>query len=86
MTPCNRRSFMTRIVVGTAALAAVGRVYADAPATPTTASGSTSSCGDCEFYTATPGAATGSCAFAGKIVSADGGCGAFSERKTPVAD
>jgi hypothetical protein len=67
MTPCNRRIFMTRIVVGTAALAAVGRVYADAPATPAAAPGTTSSCGECEYYTATPGESQGACAFAGTV-------------------
>jgi hypothetical protein len=92
MTSCNRRIFMTRIVVGTAALAAVGRVYADTPATAGSAPGSapgtaSSSCGDCAFYTAAPGAAAGSCAFAGgKSVTANDGCGAFAERQKPGAN
>ncbi len=85
MTPCNRRTFMTRIVVGTAALAAVGRAYADSPATVATGSGTASSCGECEFYTAAPGDSKGSCAFSGKTVSADGGCGEFTERQKPGA-
>jgi hypothetical protein len=77
---------MTRIVVGTAALAAVGRVYADTPATAGAAAGSTaSSCGECAFYTAAPGASSGSCAFAGKTVDASDGCGAFAERQKPGA-
>jgi hypothetical protein len=52
MTPCNRRTFMTRFIVGTTALAAVGRVYAQTPATAGVASATGSSCGECAFYTA----------------------------------
>jgi len=76
---------MTRLVVGTAAFAAVGRVYAQTPATAGAASGTTSSCGECAFYSATPGAAAGTCAFAGKTVSADDGCGAFTAQQKPAA-
>jgi hypothetical protein len=76
---------MTRIVAGTAALAAVGRVYADTPAT--TGSGTASSCGECAFYTATPGDSKGTCAFAGdKSVAVDDGCGAFAPRQKAAAD
>jgi hypothetical protein len=77
---------MTRLVVGTTALAAVGRVYAETPATATPASGTGSSCGECAFYTATPGAAAGTCAFAGKTVTADDGCGAFAPQQKAAAD
>jgi hypothetical protein len=86
MTPCNRRTFMTRFIVGTTALAAVGRVYAQTPATAGVASATGSSCGECAFYTATPGSAAGTCAFAGKTVSADDGCGAFVRQQKPAAD
>jgi hypothetical protein len=65
---------MTRVVLGTAALATVGRAIAD----PSTSTGSQDSCANCAFYTPTPGATTGTCAFAGKTVSADGGCGEFT--------
>jgi hypothetical protein len=61
---------MVRVVVGSAALAAVGRSLAAAPARQ-------ASCAACEFYAPTPGADAGTCAFAGKTVSADGGCGEF---------
>jgi hypothetical protein len=69
---------MTRVVLGTAALATVGRALADSgTAAPQ------DRCADCQFYTAasgtpTPGAATGTCTMSGKIVSADGGCGEFA--------
>jgi hypothetical protein len=76
---------MTRLVVGTTALAAVGRVYAETPGTAAAASG-TGSCGECAFYAATPGAAAGTCAFAGKTVTADDGCGAFAPQHKPAAD
>jgi len=65
---------MIRVVVGTAALATAGRVLAD----PTTGAAGRDSCANCEFYTPTPGSSTGTCAFAGKTVSADGGCGEFT--------
>jgi len=77
---------MTRIVFGSAALAAVGRVYAATPASSAVAAGAASSCGACEFYTATPGDSKGTCAFAGgKTVAADDGCGAYVQRQTPGA-
>jgi len=74
MQACNRRAFMTRVVLGTAALATVGRALAD----PSASTAPQGSCASCEFYTPTPGATTGTCAFAGKTVSADGGCGEFT--------
>jgi hypothetical protein len=80
MPVCNRRNFMVRVAVGTAALATVGRALADAPAPARQ-----DSCGDCRFYTAAPGATTGTCAFAGKTVSADGGCGEFTPAGTAAA-
>ncbi len=78
MPACNRRTFMTRVVLGTAALATVGRALADSG----TAAAPQDRCADCQFYSAasgtpTPGAAMGTCAFSGKTVSADGGCGEF---------
>jgi hypothetical protein len=87
MPICNRRTFMSHLVVGTAALAVVGRAYADtptagtaAPTTPTT--GTSTGCGNCAFYTpAVSGGSTGTCAFAGgKEVAADDGCGSFTKR------
>ncbi len=74
MPPCNRRVFMTRVVVGTAALATFGRALASPGANAAAADG----CGNCQFFTPAPGAKTGTCAFAGKTVSADGGCGEFT--------
>jgi hypothetical protein len=65
---------MTRVVLGAAALATAGRVFADSGAGPAQTDG----CANCQFYTPTPGATTGTCAFAGKTVSADGGCGEFT--------
>ncbi len=74
MHACNRRTFMTRVVLGTAALAAVGRACAD----PSAAGGSATTCANCQYFTPA-GNGAGSCAFAGgKQVSADGGCGNFS--------
>ncbi len=78
MQACNRRTFMTRVVLGTAALATVGRALADPSASPARRD----SCANCEFFTPTPGATTGTCAFAGKTVSADGGCGEFTPAST----
>jgi hypothetical protein len=91
MPICNRRMFMSHLVVGTAALAVVGRAYADtsasgAPAatTPTTGTSpnpsSSTGCGNCAFYTpAASGENSGTCAFArGKAVSVDDGCGHFT--------
>jgi hypothetical protein len=78
--------FMSHVLVGTAALAVVGRAYADAPNSATgatTPAGTTSAgCGNCAFYTpAASGQATGTCAFAGgKTVAADEGCGDFEQR------
>jgi hypothetical protein len=83
MPACNRRSFLTRVVLGTAAVATVGRALA-APS----ASAGQGSCANCQFYTPTPGSATGTCAFASKTVTADGGCGEFTSagaRSTAVA-
>ena len=74
MQACNRRTFLTRVVVGTAALATAGRALAG----PDAGTARRQTCADCEFYAPTPGAATGTCAFAGKTVSADGGCGEFT--------
>ena len=74
MQACNRRVFMTRVVLGTAALATVGRALA-APGASAARGGS---CAQCQYYTPAPGATTGTCAFAGKTVSADGGCGEFT--------
>ena len=69
----NRRTFVTGVLAGTAALAAVGRACADAP----TANAGRTNCANCQYYTAT-GSAAGTCAFAGgKPVAADGGCGNF---------
>jgi len=62
MPICNRRMFMSHLVVGTAALAVVGRAYADTSAsgtpaatTPTTGTSpnpsSSTGCGNCAFYT-----------------------------------
>jgi hypothetical protein len=62
---------MARVLVGTAALATAGRALANTAGEPQ------GGCGDCQFYTPTAGAKTGTCAFAGKTVSADDGCGAF---------
>jgi hypothetical protein len=72
MPACNRRIFLTRVALGAAAVATVGRALA-APS----ASGGRDSCANCQYYTPTPGSATGTCAFAGKTVSADDGCGEF---------
>jgi hypothetical protein len=83
MPACNRRTFMARVLVGTAALATAGRALAnpDSGAGANTGSGSGSvpqeGCGNCQFYTPAPGATTGTCAFAGKTVNADDGCGEF---------
>jgi hypothetical protein len=74
MPACNRRTFLARVVVGTAALATAGRVLAD----PSASAAPPDGCGTCQFYTPTPGATTGTCAFAGKTVSADGGCGEYT--------
>lgn len=81
MSICNRRKFMSHLVVGTAALAVVGRAYADtiasgAPASTTPAPGTSTGCGNCAFYTPAPsGENSGTCAFAGgKAVAADDGC------------
>jgi hypothetical protein len=76
MPACNRRTFITRVVVGAAALATVGRAMA-APR---------DNCANCQFYTPTPGSATGTCAFAGKTVSADGGCGEFKSATAAASD
>jgi len=65
---------MTRVVLGTAALATVGRAIA-APS-----AAGRDGCANCQFYTPTPGSTTGTCAFAGKTVTADGGCGEFTSR------
>jgi len=83
--------FMSHLVVGTAALAVVGRAYADpsaaaTPASTTTTTGTSTSpspstgCGNCAFYTpAASGENSGTCAFArGKAVAADDGCGHFT--------
>ncbi len=75
MATYNRRTFMLRVVAGTAALAAAGSALADAPAPQRR-------CVGCSFYTPTPGTNNGTCAFAGTTVSADGGCGEF----TPTTD
>jgi hypothetical protein len=64
---------MTRVLIGTAALATAGRALADASSEPQ------GGCGNCQFYTPTPGAKSGTCAFAGKTVSADDGCGEFKQ-------
>ncbi len=79
MQACTRRSFMTQVVLGTAALATVGRALAS-PA----AASRREDCASCQFYTPTPGATTGTCAFAGKTVSAEDGCGEFM-RHTPAS-
>jgi len=81
MPACNRRIFMTRVVVGTAALATFGRALASPGAKAPAADG----CGNCQFFTPAPGATTGTCAFAGKTVSADGGCGEFTPASTAAA-
>jgi hypothetical protein len=65
---------MARVVVGTVALAGVGRALADS----SVSTERQDSCADCKFYTPTPGTTTGTCAFADKTVSADGGCGEFT--------
>jgi len=73
---------MTRVVLGTAALATVGRALAN----PRVSTARPDSCAQCQYYTQTPGATTGTCAFAGKTVSGDGGCGEFkSAATTPAA-
>jgi hypothetical protein len=74
MQHLNRRLFMTRVVLGSAALATVGRALAD----PRTGAARPDSCATCQYYTPSPGAASGTCAFAGKSVSADGGCGEYT--------
>ncbi len=87
MPICNRRIFMSHLVVGAAALAVVGRAYADgsaegATATTTPTATADPGCGNCAFYTpAASGAKSGTCAFAGgKAVAADDGCGHFTKR------
>ncbi len=78
MHACNRRSFVTQILAGTAALAVVGAVHADAADDPRQTGGAAGSCGGCQYYSAKPGEAAGTCAFVGgKQVSADDGCGHF---------
>jgi hypothetical protein len=74
MQAFNRRAFMTRVALGAAALATAGRALADPDARTAARDG----CANCRFYTPTPGATTGTCAFAGKTVSADDGCGEFT--------
>ncbi len=78
MPASNRRVFISRFVLGTAALATVGRVIAGA----TAADGPRDSCAHCEFFTPSADGSTGTCAFAGKSVSADGGCGEFTAKGT----
>ncbi len=73
MQACNRRAFMTRVVLGTAALATVGRALAE----PGEGAARPYSCAQCQYYTPSSGT-SGTCAFAGKTVSADGGCGEFT--------
>jgi hypothetical protein len=63
---------MARVLVGGAALATAGHALANAAAAPR------GSCADCEFYTPASEANRGTCAFAGKTVSADDGCGAYT--------
>jgi hypothetical protein len=74
MQACNRRIFVTRAILGTAALTTMGRALAD----QRTSAARQDSCASCQYYTPTPGTATGTCAFAGKTVSADGGCGEYT--------
>jgi hypothetical protein len=81
MPTCNRRAFMTHAVLGAAALATAGRAFADADPRAI----KQNACANCQFYTPTPGATTGTCAFAGKIVSADGGCGEFTAARARSA-
>jgi hypothetical protein len=72
---------MSRVVLGTAALATVGRALADTGGSTTRQD----SCANCQFYSAVPGAANGTCAFAGKAVRADGGCGEFTAAAAAAA-
>jgi len=85
MPICNRRSFMTRTVLGAAVLATAGRAFGGADPRTT----KQTSCANCQFYLSNPGptsgAKTGTCAFAGRTVSADGGCGEFAPAKTRSA-
>jgi hypothetical protein len=87
MPICNRRMFMSHLVVGTAALAVVGRAYADTsasgtPTAPTPGTGASTGCGNCAFYTPADNAKnSGTCAFAGgKAVAADDGCGHYTRQ------
>jgi hypothetical protein len=78
MHACNRRSFVTQILAGTAALAVVGRACADSADDPRQSAGAAPACGGCQYYSAKPGDAAGACAFdGGKQVAADDGCGHF---------
>jgi hypothetical protein len=74
MPACNRRTFMTRIALGTVAFTAVGRALAD----PSAGTARPDSCGRCQFYSPASGGTSGTCAFSGKTVSVDGGCGEFA--------
>ncbi len=82
MPTCNRRAFMTRAVLGAAVFATAGRAFAAADPRAT----KQNTCANCQFYTPSPGATTGTCVFAGKIVSADGGCGEFAPATPRAAD
>jgi hypothetical protein len=78
MQACTRRVFMNRVVLGTATLAAVGRALAD----PSGSAARPDGCARCRYYSSAS-ATTGTCAFAGKTVSADGGCGEFTRGVAP---
>ena len=80
MQTCNRRIFMTRVVLGTAALATVGRALAGSR----TSAARQDSCISCQYYTPTPGSTTGRCAFSGKIVNIEGGCGEYTALRESI--
>lgn len=65
---------MTRVILGTAAVAAAGRALAD----PDSNGARQESCANCQFYTPASDGTTGRCTLAGNSVSASGGCGEFT--------
>jgi hypothetical protein len=65
---------MSRVILGTVAVAAAGRALAD----PNSSTARQDSCANCQFYAPASDGMTGTCTLAGNSVSASGGCGEFT--------